>query len=133
MLAYQRGQRVVAGAEARAQLLDGGGGRRLVRPLGDLERLLAEDGRRLDARRRCRRKAGDVGFEVARALLDQAAHFAWLPPARIAQGGMREDGRRRLARVGDGVGGGAARNAQQREIVEDSCRPPDGSPRVSPY
>ena len=65
MLAHQRGERVVAGAEAGAQLLDRGGGGRLVRPLGGFECFFTENGRRFDARAHSRRKAGDVVFEEA--------------------------------------------------------------------
>ncbi len=92
VLAHERGERVVAGAEAWAQLLDGGGGRRLVRPLCDLERLAAECRRGVDARPRRRRQAGDVIDEVSAALLDQAAAFARLPSAGVAERGMREHG-----------------------------------------
>ena len=71
MLAHERSECIVAGAEARAQLLNRGRGSRLVRPLGNFKTLFAESGRRLSAGKSG--ETGDVGLEEARTLFDQAA------------------------------------------------------------
>jgi hypothetical protein len=122
VLAHERGQRVVAAGETRAQLLDGGRGRRLVCPLRGLERLARQRRRGLDALPRPRGQAGNVVYEKARPLLDQSVAVARLTRPRFAELGVRKHRRGRLARIGDGVGGLALGDAQLREVIERSRR-----------
>ena len=118
ILAHQRGERIVAAGEARVQLLDGGRRRRLVRPLRDFERLAAQRRRGLDALAGARRQAGNVIDEEARPLLDQSVSVARLGPGLVAEIGMREHRRGRLARIGHGIGGLPLHHAQRGKMVE---------------
>ena len=118
ILTHQGGERIVAAGEARGQLLDGGRGRRLVRPLRDFERLAAQRRRGLDALAGARRQAGNVIDEEARPLLDQSVPVSRLAPRLVAEIGMREHRRGSLARIGDGIGGLALHNAQRCKMVE---------------
>src|SRR5262249_29532478 len=118
MLTHQRGERIVAAGEAWAQLLDCRRRRRLVRPLPDFKGLARQCGSRLHILPRPRSEAGDVANEIARSLLDQSLIIAHLTSRGVAEVGMREHSRRRLARITNGIRRLALRKTQCRKVVE---------------